>query len=52
MTAILSFIAFVGGYAASVYSWPKIRLFINGAQAEARALRAKADALLASIRTV
>ncbi len=40
---------FVGGYAASIYSWPAVRLWVNGVSAEATSLRAKAAALEAKI---
>ena len=50
LAVFLALAAFAGGYAASIYSWPRIKLVINGAQAEAKALRAKADALLVVLR--
>lgn len=50
MTMLLTLAAFAAGYAASIYSWPRIKIFVNGAQAEASALRAKADALVAAVR--
>jgi hypothetical protein len=36
---------FAGGYAASVYSWPRIRAAAIGAAAEIERLRARAKAL-------
>jgi outer membrane murein-binding lipoprotein Lpp len=36
---------FAGGYVACVYSWPAIRIWINGVSAEAARLRAKAQQL-------
>jgi hypothetical protein len=32
----------VAGYVASIYSWPVVKLWINGARAGAARLRAKA----------
>jgi outer membrane murein-binding lipoprotein Lpp len=37
--------AFGGGYAACVYSWPAVKIRINGLAAEADSLRAKAQQL-------
>lgn len=42
---------FVGGYVASIYSWPTIRGWVNGLEAEAAALREKARAIEAAIRS-
>lgn len=36
---------FAGGYAASIYSWPIIKIWANGLSAEAVSLRAKAAQL-------
>lgn len=36
---------FVGGYAASIYSWPTIKIWANGWSAEAQNLRTKAAQL-------
>ncbi len=38
---------FAAGYGASIYSWPRIKLWVNGAQAEIAGLEAKATALKA-----
>lgn len=43
--------AALGGYVASVYTWPKIRVFVTGAQYEAGRLREKAAALEAAIKS-
>jgi len=43
---------FAAGYAASIYSWPTIKVWINGVSAEAVSLRAKATALEAKIRAL
>lgn len=44
--------AAAGGYVAAIYTWPKIRAFVGGAQAEAARLRAKAAALEAGLKRV
>lgn len=36
----------IGGYVAAIYTWPRVKLFLNGAHAEAAKLRAKADAII------
>jgi hypothetical protein len=43
-------IAFAGGYAASVYSWPWIRAYAIGASAEIKRLRTRAKILEDQIR--
>lgn len=40
-------VVFAAGYVASIYSWPKIKVWVNGAQAEIAGLEAKAAALKA-----
>jgi hypothetical protein len=40
---------FAVGYAASIYSWPKLKLRVNGAQTEIASLEAKAAALKAAL---
>jgi outer membrane murein-binding lipoprotein Lpp len=42
--------AFGGGYLACVYSWPGIKVRINGLAAEAAHLRARAQQLENNIR--
>ncbi|ACI92731.1 hypothetical protein OCAR_5600 [Afipia carboxidovorans OM5] len=37
---------FVGGYVASIYTWTRLKVIVNGAQAEAEKLRAKAKAIV------
>jgi hypothetical protein len=39
----------VVGYIASIYSWPKIKLWVNGAQIEIANLEAKAATLKAAL---
>lgn len=50
MELFLIVTAFAGGYAASIYSWPWIRLQANGLSDEAVSLRAKAAQLENKIR--
>lgn len=45
-------IVFAAGYIASAYSWPKIRIWINGVSAEAADLRQKAARLEARLRSL
>ncbi len=40
-------IVFAAGYAVSIYSWPRIKLWVNGAESEIAALEARAAALKA-----
>ena len=39
-----------GGYGLSVFTWPKLKTWVNGAEAEASSMKARADALLANVR--
>ena len=51
MLELFIFVAgFAGGYAASVYSWPRIRERAIGASAEIAKLRARAKALEDAIK--
>lgn len=43
---------FGAGYAVSIYSWPTIRLWANGAAEEVGRLRAKAERLEADFRDI
>lgn len=52
MYALFDVLVFAAGFAASVYSWPLIRGWINGATAEAATLRAKAVALESRIKAL
>lgn len=47
MWTIFDAVVFVVGYVASVYSWPRIKLWVNGARTEIASLEAKAAALKA-----
>jgi len=49
MTIFLVVLAFAGGYAASIYTWPTIKVWANGAYIEARALETKAAQLRAKL---
>ena len=42
-------VVLVVGYIASIYSWPKIKLWVNGVQVEIANLEAKAAALKAAL---
>jgi uncharacterized membrane protein YagU involved in acid resistance len=42
-------LTFAAGYIASIYSWPRIKLWVNGAKAEIAALEARAAALKAAL---
>jgi hypothetical protein len=39
---------FVVGYAASIYSWPRIKLWVNGVETEVASLEVKTAALKAA----
>lgn len=45
-------VLFAAGYAASVYSWPAIKVWINGAAAEIDRLRERAAALETKLRNL
>ena len=45
MTWFFAFALFAGGYTASVYTWPKVKEWVNGAENEIASLRARIDAL-------
>ena len=40
----------VCGYVLSVLTWSKLKVWVNGAEAEATSLKTKADALLATVK--
>jgi len=52
MHILVDVFVFAAGYAASVYSWPLIKVWINGVTVEAASMRAKAAALEARIRAL
>jgi hypothetical protein len=47
MWTFFDVVLFAAGYVGSIYSWPKIKIWVNGAQAEIANLEAKAAALKA-----
>ncbi len=49
MWTFVDAILFAAGYAVSIYSWPRIKLWVNGAKAEIASLEAKAAALKAAL---
>jgi hypothetical protein len=49
MMMFLISLAFAAGYVASIYSWPRIKLWVNGAHAEIAGLEARAAALKAAL---
>jgi len=49
MDIFFTSLAFAGGYAASIYTWPWIRAKVTGARAEIANLEAKAAALKAAL---
>ncbi len=42
---VLLIIVFVGAYILSIYTWPTVKVWINGAQVEIKALEDKIAAL-------
>ncbi len=42
---------FIAGYFVAIYTWPKLRAWVVGAEAEIASLRGKARALEAKIKT-
>ena len=49
MWSLFDAVVFAAGYAASIYSWPRIKLWVNGAQTEIVRLEAKTAALRAAL---
>ena len=47
---IFDVVIFAAGYAASIYTWPWLRLQMNGAAAEYDRLRARADRIINSVK--
>jgi hypothetical protein len=47
MWTFLDVFLFAAGYVASIYSWPTIKVGVNGTRAEIASLEAKAAALKA-----
>jgi hypothetical protein len=47
MWSIFDAVVLAAGYVASIYTWPRIKLWVNGAQTEIASLEARAAALKA-----
>ena len=45
MSSFFGAVLFVTGYVASIYSWPKVKIWVNGTEAEIASLELKAAAL-------
>lgn len=52
MWTLICVVVFAAGYAASVYSWPTINVWINGAAAEADRLRERVARLESRLRDI
>lgn len=50
LTFIGDILFVIGGYVLSIYTWPWIRLQINGAAQEYDRLRARADKIIAAVK--
>jgi len=42
-------LAIAGGYALAIFTWGRVKVWINGVEAEAAALKAKAKDLLSKV---
>jgi hypothetical protein len=49
MTMFLVSLSLAAGYIASIYSWPRIKLWVNGAKVEIAGLEVRAAALKAAL---
>jgi hypothetical protein len=49
MWTIFDVVVLAAGYVASIYTWPRIKLWVNGAQTEIASLEARAAALKAAL---
>lgn len=49
MTIALIVLAFAGGYAASVFTWEKVKVWVVGVETQVRALEDKIKALKAKL---
>jgi hypothetical protein len=49
MWTMFDAVVLFAGYVASIYTWPRIKLWVNGAQTEIASLEAKAAALKAAL---
>lgn len=50
MTLFYSLALIAGGYTAAVFTWPKVKEILNGAETEIMALEAKAKSLRDKVR--
>jgi len=48
MSPFFDAVLFIAGYVASIYSWPKIKVWVNGTRAEITSLEARVAALKAA----
>jgi hypothetical protein len=49
---IVASAVFATGYVASIYTWPSIKVWVNGAESEAAKLEARADALVPKAKSI
>ncbi len=49
MWTIFDAVVLAAGYVASIHTWPRIKLWVNGAQTEVASLEARAAALKAAL---
>jgi hypothetical protein len=49
MWTVFDAVVLAAGYVASIYTWPRIKLWVNGARTEIASLEAKAAALKAAL---
>jgi hypothetical protein len=52
MSIFFEAFVFLAGYVASIYSWPRFKVWINGAAAEIASLRTRAAALESKIKAL
>jgi hypothetical protein len=49
MWTSLDVVMLAAGYVASIYTWPRVKLWVNGARTEIASLEARAAALKAAL---
>ena len=49
MTPWLIGLSFIGGYAASIYTWPKVKVWVNGVEVEIQSARDRISQLRAKL---
>ncbi|MBR1249410.1 hypothetical protein JQ609_21085 [Bradyrhizobium sp. AUGA SZCCT0169] len=52
MWILFDVLLLIAGYVTSIYSWPKIKVWINGVSTKATSLRQKAARLEAKLRSL